>query len=67
MNEKPPKKKRKHVGPDKKIVSLYVDQKLHKRMVKRARQLDMTLAKYLQALSRRDLGEGGDFSITPSV
>lgn len=65
--ETKPGKKRSHHGPGKKIYTIYMDTDMHAKMVKRADSLDMTLAKYVQALGRRDLGEGGDFAITPSI
>lgn len=59
-------KKRKHVGPNHKVVSLYAEKSLHLKMKLRSASLGMALSKYLQYLATKDLKECGDFTVTPS-
>lgn len=61
-----PKTKRKHVGPESKVISIYADKVLLPKMQARAKSLGMPLSKYLQYLAKKDLNEGGDFTVIPT-
>lgn len=61
--EKPAK--RRHVGPNHKVVSLYAEKKLLLKMKMRAASLNMTLAKYIHYLAKKDLNEPSDFTLVP--
>lgn len=49
------KAKRKHVGPGKKIISLYADAEVYERIKVRAKALGIPASTYLQKLALNDI------------
>lgn len=54
------KTKRKHVGPGKKIVSLYVNEAMYDRIKARASALGIPASTYLQKLALNDIESGSN-------
>lgn len=62
------RKQKNHIGPGKKIVSLYIDQTEHLEFQGRAKELDMSFSEYVARLVRREIKksrEGESFVIDP--
>ncbi len=57
---------KRHVGPGKKVVSLYVDAGDYERVKAKAKALRMSASKYLFELARKDAGTSNPLLIEPS-
>lgn len=58
---------RSHIGPGKKIISIYLPKDIHPIVKKRAAELRMSVSKYMLHLSQVDIKQGGGLIITPST
>lgn len=52
--------RKKHIGPNRKIVSLYLDANWHERMKEQARVRRMSLSHWLRELAIADIERAGD-------
>lgn len=59
--------KKKNVGPGKKVISIYGDEKELEVFRNRAKGLGMSLSEYFARLAREDLRKGGGITIHPGV
>jgi hypothetical protein len=64
---KDPEENRPHIGPGKKITSVYMDKAFHVRVKARAKSLGISMAKYFVALAEKHMREGGPLVLTPQA
>jgi hypothetical protein len=57
--------KPKHIGPGKKIVSIYADEEFHATVKSRAKSLGLNVSKYLHKLAEDDIQRGGSLTLNP--
>lgn len=56
---------RKHVGPGRKIVSIYAEERLHERIKARAAALGFSVSEYVMLLAQNDISCGGPIQVFP--
>ena len=57
----------KHVGPVKRIVSVYADNAEHELFSARAKWLGVSVGQYFRILARNDVAHGGGFVLNPGL